>query len=497
MTRDILKEGTPFYCDFYHLTMAAAWFNDNKHNEHKVSEAFIRKNPFNGGYLLTAGLGEFLEWVDNWHITDEKVEKLRGLKNSAGGPKFKEDFLEFIRGKKLEVDIKAAPEGELLFPNEPAYSISGPCWQVDMVEAALLNVFNSQSLIATKAARIVQAARSDGVQRPVLEFGLRRSQELGGFTPTRAAFIGGCSGTSNAEAGLYYDIPLAGTMAHSFIMSYEDECDAYKAFLRAFPEDGIVLPDTYETRQGIRNAVRAQKESGIEMKGLRIDSGDLAYWYKESRRMLNEGGMPDCNLIASNDLDEYLIENMLMVQGAKYDTFAAGTKLVTAYDQPALGGVFKTKRYLDKDKIKIAEGKTTVPGATDVVRIIRNGKFEGDIITRQGDALIERGMLKQKILSFGVNNPEVNCVAFGRGTEAYTVLKDVVKNGRVICEDINYSLRQIQKNAAENLGRLDETYKRLHNPHKYGVGLELNVRNNQRDMVMLYQAKQMAATGRY
>lgn len=472
MNLNILKTGTPFFCDLYHLTMAQALYLDGKHQEIKTSEAFFRKCPFGGSYLLSAGLGEFLQWADKWHITPEDTEYLESLKNADGKPLFQKDFLAFLKNQKLQLNISAVSEGEIVFPNEPVLSVSGPCWQVDMIEAAFLNIFNAQSLIATKATRMVTAASADGINRPILEFGLRRSQDLGCFLPTRAAFIGGCSGTSNVEAARYYNIPASGTMAHSYIMSYADELEAFKAYMRASEGNTTLLVDTYDTRQGIKNAVRASQETGIRLQGIRIDSGDLAYWGSEAKSILNQAGMPHVKLVASNDLDEHLIENLIMVQKAPYDIFAAGTKLVTAYDTPALGGVFKTKSYNGEPKIKIAEGKTTIPCATNVIRILKNGKFEGDIITRQNNPFIQNGRLSSSVFSHKLNSITGDVMHFGAGTESYTLLKPVMINGKIISKDISFGLYEIQKRASENLSKLDNAYKRLANPHIYGVGLE-------------------------
>ena len=481
MTNQILNSGTHFFCDFYHLTMAQAWFKDNKHNQTKTSEAFFRKNPFNGGYLIAAGLGEFLEWAENWKIGKEDTAYLAKQKDAYGNAMFDRDFLKFLEGQKLQVSIQAVPEGEIVFPDEPVFSVTGPCWQVDMVEAAFLNIFNSQSLMATKASRIVQAAGADGVQRPVLEFGLRRAQELGAFTPTRASYIGGCAGTSNVAAARYYDIPAKGTMAHSFVMSYEDELSAFKAYMQASPGNTTLLVDTYDTREGLKNAVRASRETGIPLQGVRIDSGDLAFWYREARRIFEEAGMPQVKLVASNDLDEHLIEHLIMVQGAKYDIWAAGTKLVTAYDTPALGGVFKTKEYMGVPKMKIAEGKNTIPGATNVIRMLKGGKYNGDVIVPQNHSFLDRGCLQNNINSYKLRN--TGHLVFEKGNEGYELLKPVVVNGQVIAPDIHYNLHEIRNRAKANLDCLDEAYKRLNNPHLYGVGLEQKIKTVQ-DMII-------------
>ncbi len=473
---NLLSNGTPLFCDLYHLTMAQAWFLDGKTEEIKTSEAFFRKCPFGGSYLLCAGLAEFIQWLEQWHFTKDDIDYLRQEKNTDGSAKFDEKFLKFLKNQKLQISISAVEEGEIVFPNEPIYSVTGPTWQVDLVEAALLNIFNSQSLIATKASRMVYAASSDGKKRPLLEFGLRRGQELGGFSATRAAFIGGAVATSNTAAAKYYNIPCAGTMAHSYVMSYEKELDAFKAFMRSNPGNTTLLVDTYDTRQGIKNAIRAAKETHIPLMGMRIDSGDLSYWAKEAQRILaQEGNSPllkNVKLVASNDLDEYLIENLVIVQKAPYDVLAAGTKLVTAYDTPALGGVFKTKQYQNMPKIKVAEGKTTIPGATNVIRIIRNGLFEGDIICQATDkTLLKNGILNKDITSYTLNSLNGRCVLFQSGEQAYNLLQPIVLDGKVIKQP-EIDLSKLQQQAKNNLDKLDASYKRLTNPHIYGVGLE-------------------------
>lgn len=489
MEKNFLHKGTPFYCDLYHLTMAQAWFKDNKHMENKTSEAFFRRCPFGGSYLVAAGLQEFIEWVDNWHVSQKDIDYLQTLKNSDGSRLFKDDFLNFLRNQKLNLSIKAVAEGEIVFPNEPVLSVNGPCWQVDMVEAAFLNIFNAQSLIATKASRMVNAATADGKKRPVMEFGLRRAQDMACFLPTRASYIGGCVGTSNVAAAQYYGIEVKGTMAHSFIMSYENELDAFKSYLIASEGNTTLLVDTYDTREGIKNAIKASEETGIKLQGIRIDSGDLAYWSKEARKLLDASNMEHTKIVASNDLDEYLIENLIMVQKAPIDIFAVGTKLVTAYDNPALGGVFKTKEYNHQPKIKIAEGKTTIPGSTNVVRIVKNGKYEGDIITKSDTDLVQNGVLTRDIKSYKINSTTKENICFKKGTFAYTLLTPVMENGNLIWPYSDLTLKQIRNNTINNLNKLDNSYKRLANPHIYGVGLEQNLFSLQQQLIKQHQER--------
>ncbi|MBR5154434.1 MAG: nicotinate phosphoribosyltransferase [Alphaproteobacteria bacterium] len=493
---NVLATGTPLFADLYHLTMAQAWFGAKKANDVKTSEAFFRKCPFGGSYLIAVGMYEFSQWLNNWGFRDEDIKYLESLKNSNGEPKFRKEFLEFLKNQKLEISIKTVNEGEIVFPNEPVYSITGPSYQVDLIEASLLNIFNSQSLIATKASRIVLASQIDGIKRPVLEFGVRRGQELGGFSATRASFIGGVSGTSNVAAGKFYNIPVSGTMAHSFIMSFGNELEAFKEYMKASIGNTILLVDTYDTRKGIKNAIKASLETGIELMGMRIDSGDLAYWAKEAKKIINEEAQKtnksylfeNAKLVASNDLDEYAIENLIAVQKAPYDIIASGTKLVTAYDCPALGGVFKTKTYMGEDKIKIAEGKTTIPGATNVIRIIKDNKFEGDIIVKENDNYIKNGKLECDIWSYTAHSLIKGYKKFDKESEAKLLLKPLLENGKFV-RKLENNLNVIQNFAMDNLSKLDESYKRLANPHIYGVGLEKRLFENQQNLISKHQGR--------
>ncbi len=484
---NLLEAGSPLFCDLYHLTMAQTWFLDGKADEYKTSEAFFRKCPFGGSYLMAAGLGEFLQWIDNWHFSDDDIADLRAFTNEDGSPVFCEDFINFVKNQKLHINIDTVKEGEIVFPNEPVYSISGPNWQVEIVEAALLNIFNPQSLIATKASRMAIAASADNVKRPLLEFGLRRDHELGGFTETRASFIGGATATSNTKAARYYNIPASGTMAHSFIMSYQRELDAFIAYMRHNPSNTTLLVDTYDTRQGVKNAILASLQTQIPLKGIRIDSGDLAYWGKEARSLLDNAGFYKTKLIASNDLDEHLIENLLLVQKAPYDIMAAGTKLVTAYDTPALGGVFKTKSYLGAPKIKVAEGKTTIPGATNVIRIEKDGQFNGDIICKADDDIVKDNKLSRNLTSYTLGSSTQSRVTFAKNEKAHLLLSPVVRDGKIIGKP-ELDLHILQQRGQKNLAMLDDAHKRLINPHLYGVGLEASLFALQQKLIQSYRS---------
>ncbi len=459
------NEFTPLFCDFYHLTMAQSMFDNDSHNRTETYEMFIRRCPFQGSYLLTAGLGEVLEWLNDWRFSTADIDYLR-----AQG--FKEPFLQMLSESKLSVDIEAFREGEVVFPNEPIVRVTGPAWQVVMLEAAILNIINAQSLFATKASRIVRAACSDGKQRNVLELGLRRAQDMQGFTPTRAAYIGGVALTSNVEAARHYDIPAGGTMAHCFVMRAESEKEAFKQYIRSFPSRASVLIDTYDTIRGARLAAEAAREVGVELKSVRLDSGDLAYLSKEVRKVLDEAGCTTTQITASSDLDEYSIRSLIMEQHASIDVFGVGTMLVTSYDQPALGGVYKLKQTGDRDVIKVSELpiKTTIPGATDVLRFVdAENRYAGDVICK-------KGTVNEESVDIVSVNPETGTARVMRSAQkptwAYRPMKQVVKNGVVDTVEMNRSVREIRAYAAANLAKLDEAHLRSVKPHTYVAGLE-------------------------
>ncbi len=452
---------SPLFCDFYHLTMAQSMFDNNTHNRIETYEMYIRKCPFEGSYLLTAGLGEVLEWLNDWHFSTEDIEYLR----EQG---FKEDFLKMLSESKLEINMNAFREGEIVFPNEPIVQVTGPAWQAVILEAAILNIINAQSLFATKASRIVRAACADGKPRPVLELGLRRAQDMQGFMCTRASYIGGASITSNVEAGRHYNIPVGGTMAHCFVMREESEKEAFKKYIRSFPQHASVLIDTYDTIRGAKLAADAARETGIPLRSVRLDSGDLAYLAKEVRKVLDANGCKDTKITASSDLDEYTIHSLVQEQNAPIDIFGVGTKLVTSYDQAALGGVYKLKQTGDRDVIKVSELpiKTTIPGATEVVRIVdKNNQYDGDIILKKGT---EKSLTKGLISV----NMETGREKRFSNVASYRPMIPVVVNGKVNQAEMKRDLREIRTYAAANLQRLDRGHLRTVNPHRYVAGIE-------------------------
>jgi len=462
-----------FWCDFYHLTMAQTLFLDGQADVPSTFEMFIRQNPFDGGYTIAAGQGLVLQWLSNWGYASEKIAAIERM------GMFQPEFLEFIRTQPLQVTIDALPEGEVFFPNEPIVRVSGPAWQVSIIETAFLNAINCHSMIATKAARIKNSAQDFAGYKDVMEFGYRRSQSAFGLISTRAAAIGGIIVTSNVDAAIEYGLPCKGTHAHSFVMHYDTELQAFEKWLYHNPNNATVLVDTYDTLQGVKNAILASKNTGVKLTGIRLDSGDLAYLSIEARKLLDKAGMQHTKIVASNDLDEYAIES-LQSQGACIDVYGIGTKLVTP---GALGGVYKVKSVNGVDRIKISGDaiKTTIPGATETIRIVdENGKFGGDVITPVGFITEDSGTLPKPVVSV---NPENSMPkTFVTGTKFYKPMKRVAENG-VVTSDTR-PIVEIGRETTINLERLDRSHKRLLNPHAYVAGIEKGLFMRRMDMIL-------------
>ena len=375
--------------DFYELTMMQGYYEE-KQNETVIFDVFFRQNPCGNGYSVCAGLEQVIDYVKNLNFTYEDVDYLRSLHI------FSEDFLHYLSGFHFSGDIYAIPEGTVVFPKEPLLKVIAPIMEAQLVETAILNIINHQSLIATKTSRIVFAADGDGI----MEFGLRRAQGPdAGLYGARAAMIGGCVGTSNVLAGQLFDVPVMGTHAHSWIMSFKDEYTAFKNYAKMYPDNCTLLVDTYDTlKSGVPNAIRVFrefKESGHPLKkyGIRLDSGDLAYLSKEARKMLDAAGFEDATICASNDLDEFLLHDLKM-QKAAIDSWGVGTNLITSKSEPVFGGVYKLAAIKNQDgefipKIKISENteKITNPGNKTIYRIYdkETGKLKADLICFAGE----------------------------------------------------------------------------------------------------------------
>src|SRR5689334_19807747 len=382
----LYKSSLALLTDLYQLTMAYGYWKVGVGDREAVFHLIFRKNPFGGGYAIACGLHYFIGYLRDLKFENSDLEYLATLNGNDGKPLFDSAFLEFLRGMKFTLDIDAIPEGTVVFANEPIVRVRGSLLAAQIVETALLNMVNFQTLVATKAARICQAARGE----PVIEFGLRRAQGIdGGIAASRAAFVGGCAATSNVLAGKLFGIPVGGTHAHSWVMSFSDEIDAFDSYASALPNNCVFLVDTYNTLQGVRHAVKIGKKlrnHGHEMIGIRLDSGDLAYLSIEARKILDQGGFPKAKILASNDLDEHLITS-LKLQDAKIDTWGVGTRLVTAFDQPALGGIYKLGAIRDEAgkwqyKLKLSEqtAKISVPGVLQVRRFTADNLFVADAI---------------------------------------------------------------------------------------------------------------------
>ena len=380
------KRNLTLLTDLYELTMMQGYFYAKDANETVIFDAFYRTNPDGNGFAIAAGLEQVIEYIEDLHFDPEDIDYLR----STGI--FKEEFLEYLADFKFTGDIYAVPEGTVVFPREPLVKVIAPIMQAQLVETALLNIINHQSLIATKTSRIVHAAGGDGV----MEFGLRRAQGPdAGIYGARAAMIAGCIGTSNVLAGQMFDVPVKGTHAHSWIMSFPDELTAFRTYAKLYPDACILLVDTYDTLgSGVPNAIRVFKEmreAGIPLTfyGIRLDSGDLAYLSKQAKKMLDEAGFSDAVISASNDLDEFLIDS-LKIQGATINSWGVGTNLITSKDCPSFGGVYKLAAILDKKtgqfipKIKLSENteKVTNPGNKTIRRVYNKntGKIIADLI---------------------------------------------------------------------------------------------------------------------
>lgn len=399
MLKKLYRSNLTLLTDLYQLTMAHGYREAGIHNREAVFHLFFRKHPFEGNYTVAAGLSLAVEWLQNLRFSADDVQYLGRIKGNDGQAIFSESFLNFLQRFEFKCDIDAVPEGTVVFPHQPLIRVKGPLWQGQIIETALLNIINFSTLIATKAARISAAAQGE----PVLEFGLRRAQGIdGALTASRAAYIGGCHATSNVLAGQLFDIPVKGTHAHSWVMAFDNEIESFKAYAAAMPANSVFLVDTYNTVEGVRNAVavgRILRTEGYEMAGIRLDSGDLSELSKQARVILDDGGFPDAQIVASNDLDEYRIKS-LKKEGAKITVWGVGTRLSVAYDQPALGGVYKLAVLNDEKgqrqyKIKLSEQsiKTSNPGCLNTRRMFSKGKPVADIIY---DSNLRASSLKQE-----------------------------------------------------------------------------------------------------
>lgn len=454
--------------DLYELTMAYGHWKLGVERE-AVFHLFFRSHPFHGGFTVAAGLESVLDFIDSFRFTDDDCEYLGSLTGADGQPLFERGFLDYLRGLRLQCDVDAVPEGTVVFPQEPLVRVKGPILEAQILETALLTLVNFQSLIATKSARVALAARGDAV----LEFGLRRAQGIdGGLSASRAAYLGGAAATSNVLAGKLYGIPVKGTHAHSWVMAFDDELASFEAYAQAMPNNCVFLVDTYNTLQGVRHAAQVGlklRAQGHRLLGIRLDSGDLAWLSQEARKILDEAGLQDTQILASNDLDEHLIES-LKQQGATISVWGVGTKLVTAYDQPALGGVYKLSAVRHPGepwqwRLKLSEqiAKISTPGIHQVRRYRRNGEFAGDVIYQADEPLPDAPTIVDP-LDF---TRRKRLPASDRHED---LLVPVVRSGRRVYD--LPSLDDSRRRCADQLAGFHPGITRFLNPHEYPVGYE-------------------------
>lgn len=463
------------HTDLYQINMMQVYFNKGIHNKKAVFEAYFRKVPFENGYAVFAGLERIVRYLENLSFSDSDLSYLEEL----GYP---EEFLDYLKNLKMELTVKSAKEGDLVFANEPLVQIEGPLAQCQLVETAILNIINYQTLVATKAARI----RSVIEDEPLLEFGTRRAQEMdAAIWGTRAAIIGGANATSNVRAGKIFNIPVSGTHAHALVQTYGDDYQAFKAYAETH-KDCVFLVDTYDTlRVGVPNAIRVAKEMGekINFLGVRLDSGDLAYLSKKVRQQLDDAGFPNAKIYASNDLDENTILNLKM-QKAKIDVWGVGTKLITAYDQPALGAVYKivsieTDAGSMRDTIKLSNNaeKVSTPGKKQVWRITSRakGKSEGDYITFADTDVTQLDEIDMFHPTYTYINKTV------RDFDAVPLLVDIFDKGKLVYQ--LPSLQEIQEYGRKEFDQLWDEYKRVLNPQDYPVDLARDIWQNKMDLI--------------
>ena len=461
--------------DLYQINMAESYWNDGIHERIAVFDLYFRKMPFNSGYAVFNGLKRVVNFIENFGFTNEDITYLKSIG-------YEEDFLNYLKDLKFTGNIKSMQEGEICFGNEPLLRVEAPLIQAQLIETILLNIINFQTLIATKASRIRQIATHD----TLMEFGTRRAQEIdAALWGARAAFIGGFDSTSNVRAGKLFNIPVSGTHAHALVQTYGDEYIAFKKYAERH-KNCVFLVDTFHTlKSGVPTAIKVAKELGdtINFIGIRLDSGDIAYLSKEARRMLDEAGFTNAKIYASNDLDENTILNLKM-QKAKIDVWGVGTKLITAYDQPALGAVYKIVSVENEagemiNTIKLSNNaeKVSTPGKKQVWRITsrEKGKSEGDYITYDGVDVSQLTELKMFHPTYTYINKTV------QNFEAIPLLVDIFKEGQLVYQ--LPTLSEIQEYARKNYDQLWDEYKRVLNPQHYPVDLAKDIWQDKMDLI--------------
>ncbi len=464
--------------DLYQITMGYGFFKHGKHEDEVSFDLFFRRNKLIT-YSIAAGLQQAVDYLLNWHFDEADMAYLRSLNL------FDEAFLSYLQNMRFTGDVYAVREGEPVFPGEPILTVKAPLIQAQFAETALLNIINHQTLIATKSSKICRATGGKGM---VMEFGLRRAQAPdAGIYGARAAIIGGCASTSNVIAGQMFDVPVAGTMAHSWVMGYESEYEAFRAYAESYPDNCLLLVDTYDTlRSGIPNAIKVFEElkaAGHKPKGIRLDSGDFAYLSKKARKMLDEAGFPEAIICVSGDLDERSISS-LMQQNAKIDSWGVGTKLITSEDLPALGGVYKLSAVFDKEggytpKIKLSDNseKVTNPGFKNLYRLYdkESGMAIADLITLREEELSG----DKPITIFHPIDTWKRCEV--QNFRAEKLQHTIVKGGKLVYEFP--ALMDVQKFSKQELAKFWEEYLRLDMPQVYKVDLSQKLYDLKKEMI--------------
>ena len=460
--------------DLYQLTMAQGYYRTGLTGRQAIFHMFYRIPPFGGRYVVAAGQDSFADWLENHCFNSEDIGYLASLRCRDGSPLFKPDFLDYLSRWKFRGSIEAVPEGTIIFPHEPILRVRAPLIDSQLIETTLLALVNFQTLIATKASRLRLAAGAD----EVLEFGLRRAHGLnGGLSASRAAFIGGADATSNVLAAARFGIPVRGTHAHSWVMAFDSEPEAFDAYIDLFPHNSVLLVDTYETLEGVRNAIaagRKLRKRGADLMGVRLDSGDLAYLSTQARRMLDESGFENTRIVASNDLDERLVAS-LKSQGAPINVWGVGTKLATAFDEPALGGVYKLAAMDNKDgetveRIKLSEqaGKTSLPGCLDVARLSQGGISVGDVIF---DTLLEDPpSTDEKVITIiSPEDPWKRKLIQTADLDIKLLLQPLFSDGERVGPRERVAV--MRERTMTSLQSFDKAIFRFDNPHAYPAGL--------------------------
>ncbi len=475
--------------DFYQLTMAYAAWKGGVAGKEAVFHLAFRRNPFEGGYAVAAGLEDALDLVVHSRFTPDDLAFLGAQRGGDGEPLFEPAFLDWLAALRLDVDVDAVPEGTVVFPHEPLLRVRGPIVPCMLLETPLLAIVNFQTLVATKAARIVLAARG----APVVEFGLRRAQGIdGSLSASRAAFVGGVSGTSNVLAAKLHGIPVKGTHAHSWVMLFDGEPEAFETYARALPGNTVLLVDTYDTLDGVRNAIAVGlrlRERGHRLAGIRLDSGDLAWLSQQARRLLDEAGLRDTAILASNELDEHVIQ-ALHDQKAAVAIWGVGTRLVTGWGDPALGGVYKLSAVRDGPglpwtrRVKLSEqlAKTTIPGILQVRRYRHAGGFLADAIFDEGLGLPPAPEIVDPL-------DHTRRRVIPEGTPGEDLLAPALRSGVPVGPPP--PLAEVRARAASQLAGLHAGVTRLVHPHAYPVGLERRLFDERTRLVL--EAREAAA----